>query len=253
MKKIISWNGNGIRAAAKKGLLEWLQETQPDILCLQEIKIQEDQLTPALRSPEGYTSIWATGKKKGYSGVAAYVKKKPLKTALLNIEEFDNEGRAQVLEYSDFTLVNCYFPNSQLEGKRLNYKLDFCTAILKFCKALRMSNKSVIICGDFNIAHKAIDLKDPEKNENSPGYFPEERAWMGKFLEEGYLDTFRMFNSDPGHYTWWSYRQNARKYDAGWRIDYHCVDPSLKKRVKKAEILKKVMGSDHCPVLLQLA
>jgi exodeoxyribonuclease-3 len=247
-KTIISWNVNGIRAAEKKGLYEWLQLESPDILCLQETKAQEEQLTEKFFKQEGYIPYFMSAEKKGYSGVAVYTKTKPLSVRNLNIEEFDNEGRTIVWEYKNFTLINCYFPNSQSEGKRLDYKIGFNNAILDLCNALVEKGKNIVLCGDYNVAHKAIDLTHPKPNEKNPGYLPEEREWMDLFIDKGYVDTFRMFNTEPENYSWWSYRMNSRSKNVGWRIDYFCVNTDFKKKIKSADILKDVMGSDHCPV-----
>ena len=252
MKKIISWNVNGVRAAVKKGMLQWLQKTQPDVLCIQETKAQVEQLEPELVNPAGYKTLWQSAERKGYSGVATFVKKKPLSIAILGKKEFDSEGRVQILTYEKLTIINAYFPNSQEAGQRLDYKLDFCNSLLAYCNKLKKSGKNVLICGDFNIAHKEIDLKNPKTNMDNPGFLPEERAWMDKFIKKGYVDTFRIFNQGPGHYTWWSYRFQARKRNIGWRIDYHCVNEEFKPQVKESIILKDVLGSDHCPVMLRL-
>lgn len=251
-KTIISWNVNGIRAAEKKGMYEWLQTEKPDILCLQETKAQPEQLTAGFFEQEGYTPYFESAERKGYSGVAVYTKTKPLLVSNLEIEEYDNEGRTMVLEYKNFTLINCYFPNSQSEGKRLGFKTGFNEAIHNLCNSLVEKGKNVLLCGDFNVAHKPIDLAHPKANEKNPGYLPEEREWMDKFLTSGYADTFRMFNSEPNNYSWWSYRMNARSKNVGWRIDYFCVNESFKKKIKSADILKSVMGSDHCPVKVVL-
>jgi exodeoxyribonuclease-3 len=252
MTKIASWNVNGIRAASQKGMIEWLLRFKPDILCVQETKAHPDQLSKEILSPTGYTSAWAWAEKKGYSGVGVYCRKKPLAVSNLGIKKFDSEGRTHILEYDNFTLINAYFPNSRDAGARLGYKLDFCNAILKKCNALRKAGKNIVLCGDYNIAHTPIDLTNPKANENNAGYLPEERAWMTKFLKNRYVDTFRMFTKEGGHYTWWSYRFNARAKDIGWRIDYFCVNEEFQSSVKKSIILKDVMGSDHCPVLLSL-
>ncbi|MCL1818997.1 MAG: exodeoxyribonuclease III [Spirochaetaceae bacterium] len=252
MKTIISWNVNGIRSAERKGFLPWLSSCGADIVCVQETKIQPEQLTNALSSPKGYTSCWHSAVKKGYSSVGAYCREEPLSVSLLGIERFDDEGRVQVLEFKEFTLINAYFPNSRDAGARLDYKLDFCDSLLAFARKLVEKGKNLLICGDYNIAHTAIDLARPKENEGNAGYLPEERAWMSKFLSAGYVDTFRMFTLDPKHYTWWSYRGGARSRNVGWRIDYHCVNEAFRSRVAGAEILKDVEGSDHCPVLVRL-
>ncbi|MDT8390535.1 MAG: exodeoxyribonuclease III [Lentisphaeria bacterium] len=250
MAHIISWNVNGLRAVAKKGFLEWFQSESPDILCLQETKAHPDQLDASLLEVPGYHSYWAAAEKRGYSGVAVYSKTEPLRVALTGDDRFDREGRVLEVDYGDFVVLNSYFPNSQAAGARLDYKLAFCDTMLTRCDALRAAGKNMIICGDYNIAHKPIDLKNPKSNEKNPGYLPEERAWMDTFTGSGYVDTFRMFNQEPGHYTWWSYRFRAREKDIGWRIDYHCVNPEFKDRVESSVILNDVMGSDHCPVKL---
>ncbi len=249
-KTIISWNVNGIRAAEKKGLFQWLHKENPDVLCIQETKAQEEQLSRTFFEQEGYIPYFKSAEKKGYSGVAAYTKEKPLSVHNLGRSEFDSEGRTIVLEYKNFTVVNCYFPNSQTEGKRLSYKLDFCSAVFDYTADLRAKGKNVLLCGDYNIAHKPIDLANPGNNEQNPGYLPEERAWMDQFTSHGFVDTFRSFHSEPGNYTWWSYRFNARARNIGWRIDYHCVNKSFLPRIKQSVILKDVSGSDHCPIKL---
>ncbi len=252
MSTIISWNVNGIRAAQRKGFMQWLANTQPDFLCVQETKAWPEQLDDELLAPPGYQAHWATAERKGYSGLVTYAKAEPLDVDALGVPEFDAEGRVQVLEFPQFTLINAYFPNSQEAGARLDYKVAFCDALLERCNQLRAEGRNLVICGDYNIAHKPIDLKNPKLNEANPGYLPEERAWMDKFIAAGYVDTFRMFCQEPGHYTWWTYRFNARKRDVGWRIDYHCVNEQFRSRVAGAEIHKNTMGSDHCPILVRL-
>ena len=253
MKTILSWNVNGIRAIQKKGLVEWLRREAPDILCLQEIKATPEQLNADLLDPEGYTAIWKPAEKKGYSGVAAYVRQEPLSVEALGDAAFDVEGRTLLLEYPDVTIVNCYFPNSQAEGARLGYKIAFCDAVLERCRELVGRGRNIVLCGDYNIAHKPIDLARPKANEKNPGFLPEERAWMDRFIGAGFVDTFRMFCSAGEQYTWWSYRLRARPRNIGWRIDYHCVNETLRSNVAEASILADVMGSDHCPVKLVLS
>lgn len=254
MTSIVSWNVNGIRSVLGKGFLPWLKASGADVVCLQETKIQASQLTGELISPPGlsYRSYWHCALRKGYSSVAAYCREEPLSVSPLGAPEFDGEGRVMVLEFPAFTVINAYFPNSQEGGARLSYKLSFCDAILKYASRLVKKGKNVVICGDYNIAHTAIDLARPKQNEESPGYLPEERAWMDKFTSSGFTDTFRMFTKGPGHYSWWSYRGNARANDVGWRLDYHCVNEGFSPRVKSSEILKDVGGSDHCPVRVRL-
>ena len=249
MKKIYSWNVNGIRACQKKGLVEWIEQESPDVLAIQETKAQIDQLDDELININGYKSFWFSAQKKGYSGVAIYTKDEPNSIEQMGDDEFDSEGRTIIAHYDDFTLINCYFPNSQAEGARLDYKLAFNNRIHEICDQLVAEGKNVVLCGDLNVAHKPIDLKNPKTNEKNPGYLPEEREWMGKFLDSGYTDTFRHFYPDEeGQYSWWSYRFQARQKNAGWRIDYFCVNKAFTDKVKEAKIHQDVMGSDHCPV-----
>jgi exodeoxyribonuclease-3 len=254
MTTIFSWNVNGIRAMEKKGFIDWLAEAQPDILCLQETKALPTDLSDKLRAPDGYASAWQSAERKGYSGTATYYRRnlEPLSAGVLGKKEFDSEGRVQVLEYSDFHLINCYFPNSQAERARLDYKLKFVDAVKRYANKLRKAGKNTIICGDYNIAHTEIDLARPKQNEDNPGYYIEERESMTKFLKAGYVDTFRHFCPEPGHYSWWSYRAGARARNVGWRLDYHCVNKEFIGQVKGAAILSDVMGSDHCPVTIEV-
>ncbi len=253
--RLLSWNVNGVRAIAGKGFLEWLDEASPDVLCIQEIKAHAEAVPPEVRAPKGYGSVWRPAKRPGYSGVAAFFKKgmEPLDVRELGIEEFDLEGRVQILEYAEFHLINAYFPNSQPERARLDYKLRFCKAMLELCEGLRSAGKHVVLCGDYNIAHTEIDLARPKENRDNPGFYPEECASMDAFLHTGYVDVFRKLHpGEPGHYTWWSYRMKAREKNVGWRLDYHCVNEEFAPRVKNAVILSNIMGSDHCPVALQI-
>lgn len=252
MKKLISWNVNGIRAAETKGLYKWMNSANPDILCLQETKAYPDVLTKKFIDRVGYYSYFASAQKKGYSGVVTYTKEKPIEVKFMGIEEFDNEGRYIELEFSNFIIINTYFPNSQSEGKRLDYKLRFNNAIMAKMNQLKDAGKKVILCGDFNVAHKEIDLTNPKTNKKNPGFLPEERAWMDDFIAEGYIDVFRFFDPNPGNYTWWSYRTNARERNIGWRIDYFAITENLLDEIKNCEILSEIMGSDHCPVMLEL-
>ncbi|MBU0484599.1 MAG: exodeoxyribonuclease III [Proteobacteria bacterium] len=247
-KKLISWNVNGIRAIEKKGFTEIVNELNPDILALQEIKAQPDQLSDQLLNLAGYQSYWLPAEKKGYSGVCIYTKTKPIRVIYgLGEDVADREGRVLTLEFDNYYFINTYFPNAQHGLKRLEFKLDFNRHILNFCQNL-FPKKSVLITGDFNVAHQPIDLENPDNNEKNPGFSPPERAWMDDFIKAGYQDTFRMYNQQPGQYTWWSYRFNARARNIGWRIDYFFIDQNSKSRVKSADILSSIMGSDHCPV-----
>ena len=253
--RIVSWNVNGIRAIEKRGFFEWLKQDKPDILCLNETKAEPGQLAPHFLNPEGtsYTSFWASAKKRGYSGVAIYTKEQPLDVRFMGKPEFDDEGRVLVADYKDFTLIAAYFPNSQDERKRLDYKLAFNDAMLNLCKSIVKKGRHFLLCGDYNVAHTPIDLARPKANENSAGYLPEERAWMNKFLNAGFIDTFRFFHpGEVGCYTWWSYMGQARAKNVGWRIDYHCVDKDFMPRVKSSIIRPDIMGSDHCPVEIEI-
>ncbi|MBC62199.1 MAG: exodeoxyribonuclease III [Zetaproteobacteria bacterium] len=253
MKSIVSWNVNGMRSIFKKGFLDWLSEENPDILCLQETKLQENQVPEELISPYKYKTYWHCAEKKGYSGTVVFSKMKVSTVSHLKLKKFDNEGRLQQLDFPKFTLINTYFPNSQEKGKRLEYKLDFCDAVLKLCNKITRAGKPLVICGDFNIAHKEIDLANPKQNEQNPGFLPEERAWLDDFVTKGYVDSFRIFNKEAGQYTWWSYRTRARERNVGWRIDHHFVNSAMAKKVKDCVILKDVMGSDHCPIKLYVS
>jgi len=251
--KIVSWNVNGIRAIAKKGFFEWFEKTDPDILCLQETKASPDQLQEELRNIAGYHSYFSSSIiKKGYSGVAIYSKKKPLSVNYgFGIPRFDDEGRIISAEFDDFTLINIYYPNGKMDG-RLQYKMEFYDAFLDFAGALKNEGKNLVICGDFNTAHKEIDLDRPKENVDVSGFLPEERAWMDKFVSAGYTDTFRMFNNEGKNYTWWHLVTRARERNVGWRIDYFFVNDGFIPKVKAAYILPEVMGSDHCPVGVEI-
>jgi exodeoxyribonuclease-3 len=251
--RVISWNVNGIRAVEKKGFVDWLAKENPDILCLNETKAEPGQLSQQLINPPvngtPYNTFWASAKKKGYSGVAIYSKEKPLDVCFFDKPEFDDEGRVLIAEYKKFILIAAYFPNSQDEGRRLDYKLAFCDAMLELCNSLVKKGRHFLLCGDYNVAHTPIDLARPKANEKNAGYLPEERAWMDKFIKAGHVDTFRHFHPDEtGHYTWWSYMGQARSKNIGWRIDYHCVDKDFMSRVKSSIIRPEIEGSDHCPV-----
>ncbi len=251
--KLSTWNVNGIRAASRTNLLPWLENENADIVCLQETKASPTQLDGALLHPHSYHSYWHSAQKAGYSGVAVYSKKEPLHVEYgIGVPEIDAEGRVLLLEYPDFTLINAYFPNSQRDHARLGYKISFCEKMLAKCQELRAAGKNLVLCGDFNIAHRAIDLKNPKSNENNAGFLPEERSWMDQFLKTGYVDTFRHFNSDPDHYTWWSYRPGVREKNIGWRLDYFVVNEEFQDRLKSAVHQPQTRGSDHCPVVLQL-
>ena len=251
--RILSWNVNGIRAAYKKGFLDWLKKENPDILCIQETKAHPEQLTDDLRNVDGYESYFSSAERKGYSGVAIYTKQKPKKVEHgFGVKKFDSEGRILVAEYPKFVLMSIYYPNGKASAERLKYKMEFYDAFLKFANKLKKQGKNIIVCGDVNTAHKEIDIARPKENEKVSGFLPEERAWIDKFLSNGYLDTFRMFNKEPDNYTWWDMITRARERNVGWRIDYFYVNEEFKKKVKDAFILADVMGSDHCPIGIEL-
>ena len=248
--KMVSWNVNGLRACVTKGFVDIFNKLDADIFCLQETKLQEGQIDLPL---EGYYQYWNYAEKKGYSGTAIFTKKEPLAvTNGIGIDEHNTEGRVITLEFEDFFFVTCYTPNSQNELKRLDYRMkwedDFREYLLRLNK-----KKPVILCGDLNVAHNEIDLKNPKRNRKNAGFSDEERAKFTELLEAGFVDTFRYFYPDQeGIYSWWSYRFSARAKNAGWRIDYFCVSESLKDRLVDAKIHTEVMGSDHCPVELDI-
>lgn len=257
MRSIISWNVNGIRAVEKKGFVEWLLGSGADVVCIQETKASPAQLSEQLISPAGggvaYSSYWASAQKAGYSGTAIYSKVAPDHVGTMGAEAFDAEGRVCAAYYGKLAVISAYFPNSQDGGRRLDYKLAFCDAMLAFCDKLVADGYDIVLCGDYNIAHKPIDLANPAANEGNAGYLPEERAWMDRFTSSGYTDTFRHFCAEPAQYTWWSYRTRARERNVGWRIDYQCVNDSFVGAVQSAGILSGVMGSDHCPIRITLS
>ena len=251
--RIFSWNVNGLRAVVKKGFFDWLESEGPDVVCLQEIKARTEDLDENILNPKGYHAFWNPAERKGYSGVAIFTKKKPVAVHLgLGIERFDCEGRVLRIEFKDFDLFSVYFPNGTSGEERLQYKMEFYDAFLDHCEELRGQGRELVITGDVNTAHKPIDLKNPKANQKNSGFLPKERAWVDKFIEHGYVDSFRAFNEDPGQYTWWSYRFNVRAKNVGWRIDYFFVTEGLMKKVKDSFITPEVMGSDHCPIGLDI-
>ena len=251
--KLISWNVNGIRAVAKKGFLEWLNMEKPDILCLQETKAWAEQVPVELQPPDGYNVTWSKPSKKGYSGVATFSKRKPIDISMdLGIEKFDSEGRVIMTEFKDFCLFNVYFPNGKASPERLEYKLEFYDRFLEMIEEFKERGKSIIFCGDVNTAHKPIDLTHPKANEGTSGFLPIERKWIDKVVKKGYLDTFRHFDPSPEKYTWWDYKTGARTRNVGWRLDYFYVSEDLVPRLRGAFILSEVMGSDHCPVGIEI-
>jgi len=251
--KIYTWNINGYRAVLKKGFMDWLDGCGADVVCLQEMKAEPDQVEPDQREPEGWAAHWNPCKvKKGYSGTASFCKSAPLAvTTGLPDEKFQGEGRCIRMEYEDFHLFNIYFPNGGMGPERLEYKLGYYDAFLEHAQDLRKI-KPIVVCGDFNTAHHPIDLKNPKANEETSGFMPIERAWLDRFEAAGYVDCFRMFEPGPDHYTWWTYRFGARGRNAGWRIDYFFVSEELRDKVKRCWHEPDVMGSDHCPVGLEI-
>lgn len=251
--KLISWNINGIRAAYKKGLYNWLNEEKPDVLCIQEIKAMPDQIPNNLKNLSDYLLFVNSSGKKGYSGVATFTKKKPTKVIKnFGIEKFDIEGRIIITDFSNFALFNIYFPNGKKNQERLKYKLDFYDSFLSYIDNYRLNEKNIIVCGDFNTAHKEIDLARPKQNEKNSGFLPIERLWIDKFIEHGYVDTFRHFNKNPNQYTWWDQKTRSRERNVGWRIDYFFVNIELLPKISNAFILYDIMGSDHCPIGIEI-
>lgn len=245
--KLISWNVNGLRAVLGKGFIDFVKKHNPDILCLQEVKAQPDQVDLDL---ESYHKYWNAAEKKGYSGVTVFSKEKPLQVATdFALDQQDREGRVLTAEYPNFYLVNVYTPNAQRELTRLDYRQKWDREFLHYVKTLD-KKKPVIFCGDLNVAHKEIDLANPKSNTKNAGFTPEERAGFDRIVEAGFIDSFRHFCPDPGQYSWWTYRMNARERNVGWRIDYFCVSNKISDRMVEAKILPDVMGSDHCPVTL---
>lgn len=252
--KLVSWNVNGIRAISKKEeFWSWFENTDADIINFQEVRAEMGKIPKKLLNIEGFDTHFNEAEKKGYSGVGTYTKIEPTDvTTGLGIDELDNEGRVLQIEYPDFTLFNIYFPNSGMEAKRLDYKVDFCDALLDIVVDLKNNGKNVVITGDYNIAHHPIDVYNPANCEGKSGYLPEERDWLDRLEEAGFIDTFRLFNEGENNFTWWSYRTKARERNAGWRLDYFYVNEEIKDKVKSATILNQVYGSDHCPVTLEL-
>jgi len=251
--KFISWNVNGIRAADRKGLFNWSKKESPDILCLQEIKALPEQVPPHLRNAPGYHVFLNSAERKGYSGVAIFTKERPFEIKKgFGIEKFDKEGRVLIIEYPSFVLFNIYFPNGKKNDERLDYKLNFYDTFLGYIDNLKAEGKNIVVCGDFNTAHKEIDLTHPKANEGRSGFLPIERAWMDTFVDHGYVDTFRHFNKEPNQYSWWDLKTRSRERNVGWRIDYFFVNKELLPHLKKAFIMQDVMGSDHCPVGIEI-
>jgi exodeoxyribonuclease III len=251
--RIISWNVNGLRAVWKKGFSEWLTKENPDVLCLQETKAQPEQLAEEIMKCNNYRSYFFSAEKKGYSGVAVYSREEPLSVKSgFNNPLYDIEGRVLEIEYPEFILYNVYFPNGGRGPERVKYKLDFYGHLFERAEALRGQKKNIIVCGDFNTAHKEIDLARPGPNSKVSGFLPEERAWIDKIIDMGYIDIFREYNKEPGQYTYWDVFTRARERNSGWRIDYFLISSEMQKMVTDAKIHAEVLGSDHCPISLEL-
>lgn len=251
--KIISYNVNGIRAAVNKGFLDWLKTAQPDVICLQEIKAMKQQLDLSIFEEAGYPyHYWYSAEKKGYSGVAILSKVTPNKVVYgTGIDYMDKEGRNLRVDFDNFSVMSLYLP-SGTNIARLDHKLTYMADFQTYINALKKEIPNLIICGDYNICHKAIDIHDPIRNAKVSGFLPVEREWIGNFIDSGFIDSFRHFNKEPHHYSWWSYRANARANNKGWRIDYNMVAEPLKEKLKRAVILPEAKHSDHCPILVEI-
>ncbi|MFA5312479.1 MAG: exodeoxyribonuclease III [Methanomassiliicoccales archaeon] len=252
--KLVCWNVNGVRAAHKKGFMDWMHAESPDILCVQETKAMPDQLPADLKEPEGYHAYFCSPKEKtGYSGVALYSKEEPSKVEYgLGSDGYDGEGRTIVAHYPDFVLFDIYFPNGKASKERLEFKMGFYEELTKVAGRLLSEGKNVIVCGDVNTAHREIDLARPKENEKISGFLPEERAWIDRFLSLGFIDSYRHLDPSPGRYTWWDMKTRARERDVGWRIDYFYISKGLLTKLRTAFIRSDVQGSDHCPVGIEL-
>lgn len=251
MKKIISYNVNGIRAALKKGFDNWIKEEDPDIVCIQETKAQVDQINSSLFEQLGYHSYWYSAQKKGYSGVGILSKQKPDHIEYgMGIEKYDNEGRFLRADYGDISVISVYHPSGSSGDERQAFKIKWLSDFQNYIKVLRKTRKKLIISGDFNICRLWIDIHNPAKQQKTSGFLPEERDWFQSFVDDGFIDSFRKFNDEAHHYSWWSYRANARTNNKGWRIDYHMISSEYENKIIGAHILPEVKHSDHCPVVV---
>ena len=251
--KIISYNVNGIRAALKKGFIDWLQAADPDVIALQEIKANKDQLDLSIFEKAGYPyHYWFSAQKKGYSGVAIISKTKPKYIAYgTGIESMDFEGRNLRVDFEDISIMSLYLPSGTNE-KRLDFKFNYMDEFYDYITKLKETHPNLVVCGDYNICHEAIDIHDPVRLKNTSGFLPEERDWLTKFINNGFVDSFRLFNTNPHQYSWWSYRANARNNNKGWRLDYHLVTKPLENKITRATILSEARHSDHCPVMVEI-
>ena len=250
--KIISYNVNGIRAALKKGLADWLKTVNPDILCIQETKAQEDQINSSIFKQLGYESFWFSAQKKGYSGVGILSKKSPNNIIYgTGIPSMDFEGRTIRLDFDEFSVISLYLP-SGTNIERLNFKFNFMEEFQNYINALKKEFPHLVVSGDYNICHKSIDIHDPIRNAKVSGFLPWEREWLSEFINLGFVDSFRELNKEPHKYSWWSYRANSRANNKGWRIDYNLVSENLRAKIKSSSILDQVFHSDHCPIVVEL-
>ena len=252
--KIVTYNINGIRAALRKGLDEWLKSIDPDIICLQEIKAREEQFDSSIFTNLGYHCYWYSAQKPGYSGTAILCKEKPIKVTYgMNYESYDKEGRVMRVDFETYSVISVYMPSGSSGDSRQAFKMTFLEDFHNYISELIQRVPNLIIAGDYNICHKAIDIHNPQRNQNTSGFLPEEREWLSSFIDLGFIDTFRYFNHEPHQYSWWSYRANARAKNLGWRIDYLLATQSMESRLNRATILSQATHSDHCPVLVEFS
>ena len=252
--KIVTYNVNGIRAAMSKGLIDWISQVSPDVLCVQEIKANPEQVGVFEFEELGYHHYWYPAQKKGYSGVAIFTKQKPKHIEYgCGIKEYDDEGRILRIDFEEFSVMSVYHPSGSSGDLRQAFKMEWLEAFLNYINQLKATYPKLVICGDFNICHKAIDIHNPKSNANTSGFLPEEREWMEQFINSGFVDSFRHFNQEPHQYSWWSYRAGSRAKNLGWRIDYNFVTDNLKNRISRSVILPSAIHSDHCPVLLEMS
>lgn len=253
-KRIISYNVNGIRAALKKGFLEWLEASNPDVLCIQETKAMREQVDDEVFENLKYHDFWFSAEKKGYSGVSIWTKQEPKHVEYgCGMELYDKEGRVLRCDFEDFSVMSVYMPSGSSGDIRQEFKMQWLSDFQNYIEELKKEIPNLIICGDYNICHKPIDIHNPERNKDTSGFKPEEREWIGNFIDSGFIDSFRYFNQEPHNYSWWSYRANARNKNLGWRIDYNMVDKALENRLKRAAILSEAKHSDHCPILVEIS